>query len=252
MAKLLLKFKESLIKEIVLQNRITSIGRTDNNDIQIDNLAVSGSHARIIGDGDTFIIEDLNSTNGTYVNESRISRQLLLHDSVITIGKHSLVFLDPVGSNSAASAAQAAVMMKNTGRAEAPKVIDQPKQTSMDQTIVVRGVLPPLQPLKVPTAEKVGVLTVLNGSDRGTEHLLSMRLTTIGKSAQAEIRLRGFFAPKVAALIKKTSEGYFITPSSRWRKLLVNGIPASKDHPLRPADIVEIASLRVQFSLRNG
>lgn len=252
MAKLFLKFKGSLINEIELQSGITTIGRTERNDIQIDNLAVSGSHARIIGDSDTFIIEDLNSTNGTYINDNRISRQLLLHNAEITIGKHTLVFLDSVSSTSAVDDSQANVMKEPDG-AEAANVMAQPKQaSSMDQTIVVKGFLSPQQLLTVPAVEKIGVLTVRDGSAKGTEYLLNMRLVTIGKSAEAEIRVKGLFVPKVAALIIKTHEGYSITPSSRWRKLLVNGTPISKDHPLKPSDIVQIASLRVRFSLRDG
>src|SRR5450631_1823081 len=95
MATLYLKFKESVLEELPLKSGITTIGRAESSDIQIDNLAVSGNHARIIGKENTFTIEDLSSTNGTYIDDKRITRQKLVHNTVITIGKHSLVFVDP-------------------------------------------------------------------------------------------------------------------------------------------------------------
>jgi pSer/pThr/pTyr-binding forkhead associated (FHA) protein len=107
------------------------------------------------------------------------------------------------------------------------------------------------QPLNAPV-EKIGILTALDCSANDTVYLLDKRLVTIGKSAEAEIRLTGFFAPKVAALINKTREGYFITSATRWRKLLVNGTPISEGHPLKPSDVVEIASLRARFSFWEG
>ena len=249
MATLHLKFKESVLKELPLKSGITTIGRAENNDIQIDNLAVSGEHARIIGKADTFIIEDLNSTNGTYIDEKRITRQKLVHNTVITIGKHSLVFLDP-DTELADDDNDRTVVMKRPAGIETATATAPPKHDpSMDRTIV-RGTLL-RQPLNVP-AEKIGILTVMDGSDKDTVYLLDKRLVTIGKSTEAEIQLNGFFAPKVAALINKTHEGYFITSATNWRTLLVNGAQISEGHSLKPADVVEIASLRARFSFLEG
>jgi pSer/pThr/pTyr-binding forkhead associated (FHA) protein len=248
MATLYLKFKESVLEELPLKSGITTIGRSESNDIRIDNLAVSGNHARIIGKADTFTIEDLNSTNGTYIDDKRITRQKLVHNTVITIGKHSLVFLDPDAA--LAEDNDRTVVMKRPAGIGAATAMDPPKQDpSMDRTIV-RGALLQ-QPLTAPV-EKIGILTVLDGSAKNTVYLLDKRLVTIGKSAGAEIRLTGFFAPNVAALINKTRDGYFITSATRWRKLLVNGTPISEGHPLKPSDVVEIASLRAKFSFWEG
>ena len=243
MATLYLKFKESVLLELPLKSGITTIGRAESNDIHIDNLAVSGSHARIIGKEKTFILEDLNSTNGTYIDEKRITRQKLVHNTTITIGKHSLVFVDPdatLADDSDRTMVKRRPAGLGTASAEAPQ-----HDPSVDRTIV-RGTLLQ-QPLTAP-AEKIGILTVLDGSATNTVHLLDKRLITIGKSTEAEIQLKGFFAPTVAALINKTREGYFITSATRWRKLLVNGSQISEGHPLKPSDVVEIASLRARFS----
>jgi len=248
MATLYLKFKESVLEELPLKSGITTIGRAESNDIHIDNMAVSGNHARIVGQADTFTIEDLGSTNGTYIDDKRITRQKLLHNTVITIGKHSLVFLDP--DTALADDSDRTVVMKRPAASATATAMAPPKQdSSMDRTII-RGALLQ-QPLNVP-AEKIGILTVLDGSAKDTVYLLDKRLVTIGKSAEAEIRLKGLFAPKVAALINKTREGYFITSATRWRKLLVNGTPISEGHPLKPADMVEVASLRARFSFWEG
>lgn len=248
MAILYLKFKESVLKELPLASGITTIGRAEGNDIHIDNMAVSGNHARIIGNADTFTIEDLGSTNGTYIGDKRITRQKLVHNTIITIGKHSLVFLDPEAG--VVEDNDRTVVMKRPAGIETATAMAPPQHDpSVDRTIV-RGALLQ-QPLTAP-AEKIGVLTVLDGSAKDTVHLLDKRLVTIGKSAEAEIRLKGFFAPKVAALINKTREGYFITSATRWRKLLVNGTQISEGHPLKPSDVVEIASLRARFSFLEG
>jgi pSer/pThr/pTyr-binding forkhead associated (FHA) protein len=77
MATVMLKFKEAVIKEIPLEKETTTIGRKEDNDIHIDNHAVSGHHARILREKDNFFIEDLGSLNGTFVNGFKITKQEL-------------------------------------------------------------------------------------------------------------------------------------------------------------------------------
>lgn len=251
MAKLYLKFKESVIREIILQNGTTTIGRSESNDIHIDNLAVSGSHARIFCESGRFVIEDLNSTNGTYVNDRRIAKHQLTHNAVITIGKHTLVFLDPAAC--AADSEQTVVMRRPVENSEATVVISPPKQQpSQDQTIV-RGVPAPAPTATMVTApvEVVGRLTVIDGKSDIMEYLLEKRVISIGKADTAEIKLKGFFAPKVAAVINRTREGYFITPAAG-EKTLINGRPITGAYLLKSLDIVEAGSLKLQFSLGEG
>src|SRR3989304_4447348 len=97
MAKLIMKFDAAVIKEIPLQKASLTIGRTPGNDLVIDNLAVSGHHARLLVDQDHFVVEDLNSLNGTFVNSQRIRRIVLKDGDEILIGKHTLVFHDEGG-----------------------------------------------------------------------------------------------------------------------------------------------------------
>jgi pSer/pThr/pTyr-binding forkhead associated (FHA) protein len=90
MLKLTLIFKDKVIREIDIDKAETSIGRAVGNDICIENLAVSNQHARILKQKGQYVIEDLNSTNGTFVDEQRVNRLPLSNGQQITIGKHNL------------------------------------------------------------------------------------------------------------------------------------------------------------------
>jgi len=93
MAKLILKFKETTLQEIALTQSPITIGRDPDNDVVIDNLAISRYHAKIFqGDGQ-YVIEDLNSGNGTFVNEKQVTKDLLRDRDEILVGKHTLVFV---------------------------------------------------------------------------------------------------------------------------------------------------------------
>jgi pSer/pThr/pTyr-binding forkhead associated (FHA) protein len=91
MLRILLKFKGAVLREIESSKEQITIGRNAENDIQIDNVAVSGEHARIIKGPDHYFIEDLNSLNGTFVNQEKITKRVLEENDAITICKHTLV-----------------------------------------------------------------------------------------------------------------------------------------------------------------
>jgi len=91
MLKISLKFHDRVLKEIENDQDKITIGRNEDNDIQINNMAVSGNHARITKDQNDYYIEDLDSTNGTFVNEEKIRKRVLNEHDEITIGKHTLV-----------------------------------------------------------------------------------------------------------------------------------------------------------------
>ncbi len=91
MIKLELSFKDRVLKKIETEKPEITIGRSPNTDIQIDNLTVSKQHARLIEQKDQYALEDLNSTNGTFLNDEKISRANLNHNDIITVGKHTLV-----------------------------------------------------------------------------------------------------------------------------------------------------------------
>src|SRR5437588_8207243 len=94
MAKLILKFDQSVLKEVPLSQGVITIGRLPDNIIHVDNLAVSGHHAKIYWEQDKYIIEDNNSLNGTYLNNRRVSKAALKDQDAILIGKHTVTFID--------------------------------------------------------------------------------------------------------------------------------------------------------------
>jgi pSer/pThr/pTyr-binding forkhead associated (FHA) protein len=93
MLTILLKFNDKLLKTIETDKDSITIGRNATNDIQIDNLSVSKQHAKISRIAGDYHVEDLNSTNGTYLNEKMISIDALKDKDIITVGKHTLEVL---------------------------------------------------------------------------------------------------------------------------------------------------------------
>lgn len=90
MLKIKLKFADKVLKDIEIEKPVVTIGRDMDNDVRIDNLAVSKKHAQILNLQGTYVIEDLQSTNGTELNEKKIEKETLKHGDVIKIGKHLL------------------------------------------------------------------------------------------------------------------------------------------------------------------
>lgn len=232
MAKILLKYKEAVVQEILLEKELTTIGRKPDNDIIIDNQAVSGHHARIKMEGDEVLLEDLNSLNGTYVNSQKVSKTELFNDDVVLIGVHTLhVYSDK----------QRVVDKKNFSV----------RGRSMDETMVIA----PEDKKKILTAadksipEPLGGFLVLEGSTEQREYELKERVSAIGKEDGSAIKLKGFFAPKLAALINRRKEGYFITPSGG-KELKVNGKAIDRRYDLKDGDIVEVSNIKLQFYIK--
>ena len=108
MPRLIISLDGVVIKEAALSKDRTSLGRRPYNDIVIDHLAISGEHAVVQLSGSHVFIEDLNSTNGTYVNGVTVKRQQLHHQDIVEIGKYSLRYVDEGSSSSDAAAADKA------------------------------------------------------------------------------------------------------------------------------------------------
>jgi pSer/pThr/pTyr-binding forkhead associated (FHA) protein len=231
MARVLLKFKEALIKEIPLDKPVITVGRKAENDIVIDNQAVSGFHAKIVAEGEDFAIEDLGSLNGTFVNGQRVTKADLDNGDIILVGIHTLEVECPP---------------RKEGDRAAPVV----RGRSMDETMVID---PASQKRMVEATAKVeevlGGFVVIEGSTDKREYELKDRVVTIGKDDSAAIRLKGFFAPAVAALVNRRKEGYFITPASG-KSIKVNGQDVKTRCDLKDGDVVEVASLKMQFYVK--
>ncbi|MGO9137545.1 MAG: FHA domain-containing protein [Syntrophales bacterium] len=232
MAKVLLKFKEAVIREIPLDQDVMTIGRKKDNDIVIDNQAVSGYHARIKKEANSLFVEDANSLNGTFINGQKISKGELHNGDVILIGVHTLY------------------VTLEKARETDPKGFAV-RGRSMDETIVV-GAEEQKKILASQDKEKpeiLGGFIVIEGSTDKRDYLLKERVTTIGKEDGAGIHLRGFFAPKVAALVNRRKEGYFITPAGG-KTLKVNGQKVDHKYDLKDGDIVEAGGLKLQYYVK--
>jgi pSer/pThr/pTyr-binding forkhead associated (FHA) protein len=240
MAKLSLMFENKLVKEVPIGNRPVSIGRSPDNDIPVDNLAVSTYHARVYYEGGRVVVEDLDSLNGTFVNDLRIERATLHDGDSIWIGKHSI---------KVDTSADAAIPWDTGRKAAAPKinetmVLDTKVRRDMLQQAAAMGERSQFSPgrMKMPT------LVVLSGRVNQKEFLLTNKLTVIGKSPMATVRLRGWFKPKMAAQINQRDDGYYLGTGDRVPS--VNGTPISGAVRLNDGDLIEVCGVRLNFIIR--
>lgn len=238
MAKLYLKFEQSVLKEHELRDSSTiTIGRLPDNIIQIDNLAVSGHHARVVWEIDHYVLEDNNSLNGTFVNNRRINRSALRHGDLILIGKHTLSFEE---EGQAASSAQSKAVSAPVPQMDSTVVLDTRQAKEIFAQQPATGV--------APAKERNGHLVVVDGKTDQREYLLSSKLAVIGKSDMASIKLTGWFAPKVAAVINKNEGKYYITASEKDVKVRVNDDEVTGRRELSDGDVIEVAKVKLAFS----
>jgi pSer/pThr/pTyr-binding forkhead associated (FHA) protein len=230
MARLILVFNKKVIKDYPFEKESMSIGRNQENDIVVDNLAVSGFHARIDKTGDTYILTDLQSTNGTFVNDKKIVSHRLQHKDKITVGKHILLFaLSKQEQSRGEEEGLDRTMVLETAR-QKELLAKQAEEKGVDIAI---------------KKEKIGVISFVDGSDQG-EIQLSKKLTKIGKAETSEVRLGGLLMPSTAATISRRPNGYAIT-STGGTKVKVNNQVIKESYFLKDFDIIEIGSYKFQF-----
>ena len=230
MARVILVFNKQVVKDYPFTKENMTIGRADENDIVIDNLAVSGYHARIDKAGDTYILTDLQSTNGTFVNDKKIVSYRLRHKDKVSIGKHLLFFALSKSEQAKASEGELdETMVLDTAR-QKELLAKQAKKKGIDVT---------------GAKQKLGVVSFIDGSDQG-EIQLSKKLTKIGKAETAEIRLGGLFMATTAATISRRPNGYAITATGG-TKVKVNNQVIQEGQILNDFDTIEIGSYKFQF-----
>ncbi|HEX7060438.1 MAG TPA: FHA domain-containing protein [Woeseiaceae bacterium] len=251
MARLILSLDSQVLAEYNMTKERYTIGRLPDNDVRIDNPAVSGHHSLIINILNDSFLEDLNSTNGTYVNGKLIKKHALQHGDVITIGHHQLRFADqqandveqdefektmviPSGQHSAEQllrAEKAAAAAANRARGESRAPAPEPKAHT--QTAI--GIDPKAAPNALPLAK----LQVLSGAFAGRELELTKALTTLGRPGV-----------QVAAITRR-AEGYFIVHVESGRDgdyPLVNGQPiGAQARKLADNDVVQLAGVKMGF-----
>ncbi len=273
MARLILSLDNQVLAEYNMSKERYTIGRLPDNDVRIDNPAVSGHHSLIINILNDSFLEDLNSTNGTYVNGKLIKKHALQHGDVITIGHHQLRFSDqqandaeqdefektmviPAGHQSADQLAKAEKAADEAARANSAttslpdedvsvKLDDdeaaalsessKPKPKPVSHTATATGVDPSSAPSALPMAK----LQVLSGAFAGRELELTKALTTLGRPGV-----------QVAAITRR-AEGYYIVHVESGEEgdyPLVNGQPiGAKARKLTDNDVVLLAGVKMGF-----
>jgi len=214
MGKLVVSLDGVVIKEVQITKDKTTLGRRPYNDIVIDNLAVSGEHAVLQMVGADVFIEDLNSTNGTYINGKAIKKQLLAHNDTVEIGKYKIKYL--VDDN---ADYEKTMIMRPAAAGAAP--------APMNSGFGALGDGHSGQPASI---------KVLNGAAAGREVALTKVVTTVGKPGV-----------QVASITRRPG-GYAFAHVEGSARPSVNGVPLSTDSiPLRNGDVIELAGTQMQF-----
>lgn len=236
MPKLLLKFNAAVIKEIAMDKESIAIGRKADNDIVIDNPAISGHHCKLTLEGGGYYVEDLESTNGTFVNEKRIKKSGLHHNDVVGLAKHAVVFL-----NEAEVAPEAAQPSSDATMVLAPQ-----KQAELVAASAAAA--------KPAGSEKTAWLRVIKGAvANASEHELKGMSTYIGKSDRVQVQIKGSglfgSAPEVAASVHRKPEGYILVAVTEGYPV-VNGAKVTGSVVLKEGDMIDCGSTTMMFELR--
>ncbi len=241
MLRISVKLGNRLVDEVYSDAENVTIGRDPGHAVAIENLGVSARHARVVRHGGGYRLEDLGSTNGTFVGGERVSRRDLRDGDEALVGKHTLVFHFGPGVRPPRGADAAAA-----GGAGNPLDGTLALETASQREILQRESVSQLRR----TAGGTGVLTVLEGgTDRG-EYEIRNPFTMIGKDPAAGIRLTGVLDPKVAGFVALDKQGYALVPGENGGKLRLNGSQVRAKTPLTPGDVVKVRGVSLRFELR--
>jgi len=235
MARLIFSLENRVLNEIQLNKARTAIGRRPTNDIQIDNLAISGEHAAILNKSNEFYIEDLDSTNGTEVNGDLVKSHLLQTDDVITFGKYQLKFINDTKltyQTNADGSFEKTIMIRSPKEKISSKISNNTEiaGTNLQVNEITSEEISPLS--------EIGKIQVLNGSNVGRELILNKALTTLGKVGIQ------------VAVITKRPNGYFITHVEGKVFPVINGVASgAQTLALNNHDVIELAGVKMEFYL---
>jgi len=228
MALIQVYYRDLLKNEVELQPGVTTIGRSTDSDIKIDNAGVSAQHAKIIHDGDKFIIEDSDSRNGTFVNGARVSRKILSDGDEVVISKHILKL-----------AANAGTVI--------PPARQEPENNNVVQGATIEVDVSNLGDLVRQRQAQYGAYLLLTGVlQRRAKYPLNKLNFKFGKIRDADIYTPGWFAPKIAARIVCKNDGFYIVPSKRGH-VKVNGLSVLAPMKLEDGDGLSVRGISLMF-----
>ena len=213
MPKMIVSIDGVVIKEVQLTKDRTTLGRRPYNDIVIDNLAVSGEHAVLQMMANEVYLEDLNSTNGTYVNGKAVKKQLLQNNDTVEIGKYKIKYINEV-----ANPGYEKTMIIKAGSIAPPPVLVEGASATAE------------------TASVAAAIKVLSGAAAGREVPLVKVVTTIGKPGVA------------VAAITKRPHGFVVAHVEGANKPTLNGAAIGAEPvTLKNGDLLELAGTQMQF-----
>jgi pSer/pThr/pTyr-binding forkhead associated (FHA) protein len=281
MAKLILSMDGLVLKEIPLTKERTTIGRKPHNDIQIDNLAVSGEHAVIVTILNDSFLEDLGSTNGTVVNGNAIKKHFLQNNDIIELGKYKLKFVGeaapaagaaPAGEKAdfektmvlrpsamKAAAEQAKAMAAGGAGGQAAAVAQRAAAVqAAGQSATASGIAdkdaPKAAPAAAPAPAAPPSATATSpakpGQPMGAIQLLSG--ANAGKELELNKPLTTLGKPGVqVAVLTRRPQGYFITHVEGSSRPAVNGQQiGAAPHALKDHDVIELAGVKMEFFIK--
>lgn len=226
MAEIIVKFDDKIIERVVTEKKRISIGRTNDNDIVLENRGVSRKHAIIEFNNNAAVIMDNESLNGTFVNNRKISEEVLRDDDIITIGKYSLIYHVESKATDDKMTAMDGTMVLNTKKQK-----DMIEQDRFERQIVARfgG-------------------SVLIGEENAdfAEYKLDREVTTIGKAKFVHVRARGMMLAGIQAKIVKESDGYYLANLGKAGKTKVNGEVVDR-YFLKNGDLIQIGKSIFRF-----
>lgn len=233
MPKMIVSIDGVVIKEVQLTKDRTTLGRRPYNDIVIDNLAVSGEHAVLQLTGNEVYLEDLNSTNGTYVNGKAVKKQLLQNNDTVEIGKYKIKFI-----NEAPGATFEKTMIMKPGMV--PPMPAKPATAPAGAPVTAGAPAPAGSPSTSPVHAEMAAMNasikVLSGAAAGREVPLVKVVTTIGKPGVA------------VAAITKRAHGFVVAHVEGANKPTLNGAAIGPEPvTLKNGDMLELAGTQMQF-----
>jgi pSer/pThr/pTyr-binding forkhead associated (FHA) protein len=221
-----------VLKEIALGKERTTIGRKPHNDIQIDNLAISGEHAVVITILNDSFLEDMGSTNGTFVNGQSVKKHFLQSGDTIELGKYRLKYINDTPQQASSADFEKTMILR-------PGAIPKPAEAMSSVPPVAHPMPAAPPPTAAPPALPLGAIQILSGGNAGKEMELTKTLTTLGKPGVQ------------VAVIARRPHGYFITHVEGANFPVVNGTTLDNQaHPLNDHDIIELAGIKMEFFLK--
>lgn len=237
MGKIIIKFNNEVIDHIDLRQGDMKIGRKPGCEIMIDNLAISGEHANIFTVGEDSFIQDMGSTNGTFINNKKITKHHLKNGDAVVIGKHTLVYLtESARARDPDDFAKTVIISPAAREPMEPRPVPTPAPPVASESPAIT--VETLNKDAPPKVDRHGALFVLSGVNSGKRIELMKKITNLGRTG------------KRAGTIAQIGDGYLLTPGDDEHPML-NGKPIPKEGSrLKNGDLIEVAGTRLQFYLK--